>query len=174
LHLSRRQNSSSPGNEKSVEEIKAAKKINSVMRNPASAEGLGDTVNVAKMSFEETYFDFGKIDQGDVVTHTYKFKNTGKVPLIISGARSTCGCTVPKWPKDPVPPGESGIIEVKFNSRGKRNKQTKPITITANTYPSTTKVMLEGFVIADETTAKVDKKKLKKLQKKVPKPSVKQ
>ena len=105
-----------------------------------------DTENVAAMSFVESKFDFGIVDEGDVVKHTYNFTNTGKLPLVITNARSTCGCTVPVWPKEPVAVGESGTIEVSFNTKGKRNKQQKPVTITANTFPAQTVVYLSGEV----------------------------
>ena len=105
-----------------------------------------DTENVAAMSFVESKFDFGIVDEGDVVKHTYNFTNTGKQPLVITNARSTCGCTVPVWPKEPVAVGESGTIEVSFNTKGKRNKQQKPVTITANTFPAQTVVYLSGEV----------------------------
>jgi hypothetical protein len=134
--------------EKSLEEIKQEGPIKNadIIRNPVSASEPLDTVNVAKMSFEETQFDFGEVDEGAVVEHVFNFKNTGKTPLIISSARSTCGCTVPEWPKDPIPPGAGGEISVRFNTQNKKNEQTKPITITANTYPKTTKVFISGFV----------------------------
>lgn len=136
--------------EKSVDEIKAEGKISSIIRNPVTANEPTDTVNVAKMVFEETSYNFGEIEEGEIVNHTYKFTNTGTVPLLISNARSTCGCTVPVWPKDPVAPGESGELKVEFNSKGKKNTQKKPVTITANTYPSSTKVFLEGYVKSKE------------------------
>ena len=134
--------------EKSLEEIKSDGSIRNseIIRSPVSANEPLDTVNVAKMAFEEEDFDFGEVDEGAVVEHTFHFINTGKAPLLISSARSTCGCTVPEWPKEPIGPGESGKIEVKFNTRGKKNKQTKPITIVANTYPATSKVFIRGFV----------------------------
>ena len=134
--------------EKSVQEIMADSKISNstIVRNPVSADEPEDTVNVAKIAFDEPNFDFGEVDEGETVTHTYRFTNTGKVPLLISSARSTCGCTVPQWPQDPIPPGEEGVIEVRFNTEKKSNRQSKPITIVANTYPSTTKVFLTGFV----------------------------
>ena len=134
--------------EKSIEEIKSDSKItnSSIVRNPVSANGPLDTVNVAKMVFEETTFDFGEVNEGDMVSHVYRFTNTGKVPLLISNARSTCGCTVPSWPKEPIAPGGKGTIEVEFNTKSKFNKQSKPVTITANTYPATSKVFLTGFV----------------------------
>lgn len=140
--------------EKSVQEIKAEGPISNadIIRNPVTAEGPADTVNVAKMTFEETAFDFGEVTEGAVVKHTYKFVNTGKVPLIISDARSTCGCTVPTWPAEPVAPGESGVIDVQFNTSNKGREQRKPITITANTYPAQTIVYLEGFVKSKDET----------------------
>ncbi len=100
------------------------------------------------IEFEETTFDFGTIKQGDKVTHIFKFRNAGNEPLIISNAKATCGCTVPNWPKEPIPPGETGEIEVVFNSKGKSNKQNKKVTITANTNPPQSFVYLKGFVEA--------------------------
>lgn len=138
--------------EKSVQEIKADGPISNadIIRNPVTAEGPVDTVNVAKMSFEETTFDFGEVREGDIVKHTYKFVNTGKVPLIISDARSTCGCTVPTWPEEPIEPGAGGEIQVQFNTSNKGREQRKPITISANTYPAQTIVYLKGFVQSAE------------------------
>lgn len=134
-----------PSNEKRIEEINAGGNAE-LIRNPASADGLTDTTKLAKMTFEEVAFDFGEVKEGEVVTHIFKFKNTGKVPLIISDARSTCGCTIPEWSKEPIQPGESSAITVRFNTQGKADKQKKPVTITANTYPSETKVYLTGVV----------------------------
>ncbi|NUO01825.1 MAG: DUF1573 domain-containing protein [Saprospiraceae bacterium] len=132
---------------KSLEEIKLEGASNSaIVRNPVSANTPVDTVNIAKITFEETKFDFGDVDEGKIVEHVFRFKNTGKVPLLISDARSTCGCTVPVWPKDPIAPGQGGEINVKFDTNGKNNLQKKPVTITANTYPSTTVVQLVGVV----------------------------
>ena len=59
------------------------------------------------------------------------FKNTGKTPLVISNAKGSCGCTVPEWPKEPVAPGATAELLVKFNSKGKPNQQQKTVTITA-------------------------------------------
>lgn len=144
------QDSATTTTEKSIQEIPAAvaKKTSNadIIRNPVSANEPLDTVNVAKIEFEETEYDFGVAMEGAFVEHVYKFTNTGKVPLVISDARSTCGCTVPKWSKEPIAPGESGEMEVKFNTTRKLNNQKKPITITANTYPSQTKIWIKGYV----------------------------
>ena len=85
------------------------------------------------MKFDKTSYDFGNINEGDVVETTFNFENTGKSALIITNASSSCGCTIPKWPKEPVAPGEKGEILVKFNSNGKHNKQTKTVTLVTNT-----------------------------------------
>ncbi|RMF28619.1 MAG: DUF1573 domain-containing protein [Bacteroidetes bacterium] len=129
-----------------VEAIPTGGKVSEIIRNPVSADTPADTVNVAKITFEEERFDFGRVSEGTVVEHTFHFTNTGRVPLLISDARSTCGCTVPEWPKNPIPPGGKDSIVVRFNTDGKVKRQKKPVTITANTYPSRTVIHLEGYV----------------------------
>jgi len=135
--------------EKSVQEIMTEGPISnsSIIRNPVSAEKPRDTTNIAKIEFTKTSHDFGRVEEGALVRRQFHFTNTGKAPLIISNARSTCGCTVPNWPKDPIPPGGKGMIKVQFNTRNKTKRQSKPIRITANTYPATTEVYLTGYVI---------------------------
>jgi hypothetical protein len=142
------QPSATSHSEKSVEEIMTSDKFTNadLIRNPASANEPADTVNVAKMVFAEKVFNFGDVIQGEVVTHVFKFTNEGRVPLVITHARSTCGCTVPEWPDTPVPPGGRGEIKVQFNTAGKGGPQNKPVNIIANTYPSLTTVNLVGGV----------------------------
>ena len=136
--------------EKKVESLSATQLIN----NPATANTpTGEVVNdgpTATIKFEEEEFDFGTIQQGDIVEHTYAFTNTGEVPLIIENASASCGCTVPNWPKEPIAPGEKGEINVKFDSKGKKGVQNKQVTIRANTNPNFTKVMLKGTVNTPE------------------------
>lgn len=118
-----------------------------LIRNPISADGLVDTVNVAKMTFAEVDYNFGSVEAGDIIEREFPFVNTGKVPLLIADARSTCGCTVPEWPKEMIQPGESGVIAVVFDTKNKEGHQVKPVTITANTYPVATRLRLIGEVI---------------------------
>ncbi len=87
----------------------------------------------AKLSFDKTEHDFGILSEGDIVETIFKFTNTGKSELIITSAKGSCGCTVPEWPKQPIMPGESGEIKVKFNSSGKPNLQQKNVTLVTNT-----------------------------------------
>jgi len=102
--------------------------------------------NSPEMKFEVTEHDFGNINEGDVVETVFKFKNTGKSELIISKAKASCGCTIPQWPKKPVMPGEESEIKVKFNSRGKPNKQQKRITLTTNTSKGQEILIIKAFV----------------------------
>ena len=99
----------------------------------AATERDAQEVFYPTMDFEEKNFDFGTINEGEVVEHIFKFTNNGKAPLVITSARGSCGCTVPTYPKTAVQPGESGEMLVKFNSRGRKNLQNKTVTITANT-----------------------------------------
>ncbi len=139
--------------EKSLTEIKAGEKIKNseLVRNPISAEMPDDTINVAKMQFDTELYEFGNVKQGAKVDHTFTFTNVGTQPLIISNARSTCGCTVPEWPKEPIAPGESGTISVSFDTKGKKDIQKKPVIVTANTWPKETRVHISGFVEAPDT-----------------------
>ena len=98
------------------------------------------------MAFAETTFDFGEIETGEKIKHVYKFQNTGNEPLVISNATGSCGCTVPSWPKEPIPVGESGEILVEFDSKNKSGNQSKRVTITANTDPVNSYLTIKGMV----------------------------
>jgi hypothetical protein len=101
----------------------------------ASLSVFSQDVPKAKASyitFEEQSFDFGDITQGDVVKHTFKFKNTGSDTLRLSNVTTTCGCTTPKWTKEAIAPGDSGEILASFNSTGKIGLQNKVITVMSN------------------------------------------
>ncbi|MBK7939706.1 MAG: DUF1573 domain-containing protein [Lewinellaceae bacterium] len=121
-----------------------------LVRNPATAGQSTDTTQLARITYDESTFDFGEAVEGEVVVHKFKFTNTGKVPLTILKARSSCGCTIPEYPEEPVPPGAGGEITARFNTEGKHDLQKKLIYITANTYPGESSVMLKGIVKAKE------------------------
>lgn len=104
------------------------------------------------MTFEESTYNFGSVTEGEKVEHVYKFKNTGNDPLIISNAQGSCGCTVPQWPREPIAPGKSSEIKVVFDSKGKAGKQSKTVSITANTEPATTTITISGEVLKNATT----------------------
>lgn len=122
----------------------------SVVKNPATASAEGNTHQLAVMRFLNPKQDFGDIVQGQSVKMAYEFVNDGPVDLIIGSANGSCGCTVPKWPRKPIKPGEKGTIEVVFNSNGKKNKQVKKVYVTANTNPTQNIIVLTGNVVAPE------------------------
>lgn len=99
-----------------------------------------------QIEFSEVKYDFGSIKQGDIVDHTFKFKNTGTQPLVISNIGVSCGCTTPAWTKEPVQPGKMGTISAKFNSAGKEGMQNKVLTIDSNSVGGSTTVALVGDV----------------------------
>ncbi|MBL4650402.1 MAG: DUF1573 domain-containing protein [Aureispira sp.] len=102
--------------------------------------------NATSIVFEKTIHNFGTLKEGASVSYTFEFKNTGNKPLLISNAKGSCGCTVPKWPKEAIAPGASGEIQVTFNSRGKHGKQHKSVTLTANTDPANTRLYIKADV----------------------------
>ena len=94
--------------------------------------------------------------------YAFKFKNTGSEPLVISDAKGSCGCTVPDWPREPIAPGASGEIKVEFDSKGKGSedgsKQTKKVTVTANTNPTQSYLTITGVVKKTPGAADATKK----------------
>lgn len=120
----------------------------------AVAEGqettVVDTANAPVFKFEKEVYDFGLVNEGDTVKYDFKFKNVGRSPLIISSASASCGCTVPDYPKEPIAPGEEGVISVVFNSAGRPGVQNKIVTVTANTTPGYTELSILGSVLAKE------------------------
>jgi len=97
------------------------------------------------MSFKEEQFDFGEIVQGTHVEHLFSFTNTGDAPLVITDARSSCGCTIPEYTKEPVAPGESGELLVKFDGSG-RGTVSKNITLITNTEKGTERLRIRATV----------------------------
>ena len=113
-------------------------KINTdLVNNPASATE-GKNTKEPKIEFATLEHDFGKMIQGEQVSYTFKFKNTGNAPLIISAVEKTCGCTDTKFPTHPIKPGDEGGISITYDSKGHKGFQNKRIIVKANTNPSET------------------------------------
>lgn len=95
---------------------------------------MADTSNYTSIEWlDSTTQDLGKIKEGSIVEISWKFKNTGDKPLIISDARGTCGCTIADKPNEPVAPGQEGTIKARFNSQGQGPEAHKTVSVDANT-----------------------------------------
>jgi hypothetical protein len=105
-----------------------------------------DMKNAPEMTLEVEEYNFGTIKQGESVTREFSFTNTGKEALIISSAQGSCGCTVPQYPKEPIPPKGKGVIKVTFNSAGKQGMQDKTVTLTSNAKNSPKVLHIKGTV----------------------------
>lgn len=120
------------------------------VKNSATAVEGAEEDRAPVMEFDELVLDFGSITQGDKITEVFTFTNTGNAELIITSAKGSCGCTIPKYPRKPIKPGEKGEITVKFDSKDKNGKQHKKIHIVGNTTPPTNTVAIKGEVLAPE------------------------
>ena len=122
--------------------LPAAMAQNSPAANaPATTQTSG-----AQIVFDQPKFNFGTVTEGTKVENTFTFKNNGTEPLILANVQTTCGCTVPEWPKEPILPGKTGAIKATFNTTGKGGQQNKVITIISNAKEGNTTVALLGTV----------------------------
>lgn len=94
----------------------------------------------------DSTFDFGKIKEGEKVVFSYRFKNSGAYPLIVSSASASCGCTIPEKPEQPIAPGESGFIKIVFNSKGTGGIIHKEVHVVSNAQPEFPTLILAGEV----------------------------
>lgn len=100
-----------------------------------------------EMTFTDTKHSFGQIKEGTIAKHAFHFRNTGKSPLLISQAVASCGCTVPSFPKQPIPPGGEGDITVEFNSNHRKGHQQKNVLIYSNASLEKMSIGFEADVI---------------------------
>jgi hypothetical protein len=128
------------------EDFKPAGGMADLVYNPMRTDGTLDSSYLPIITWHEETYDFGSIYEGDVVTKDFQFTNTGTAPLLILRATSTCGCTIPEWPKTPIAPDSTASIKVKFNSLHKAGAQSKEVTIFANTFPNTSIITIKGKV----------------------------
>jgi hypothetical protein len=98
----------------------------------------------------DSVYNFGTVSDGEKVEYSYRFRNTGKNPLIISSAVASCGCTVPEKPEEPIKPGETGFLKVVFNSKGRVGEVHKEITVTSNAFPKFPVLQLTGQVVSSQ------------------------
>lgn len=104
------------------------------------------TMEKTTMEVPDTKFNFGKIKDGDKVRHTWKIKNTGTAPLMVSNVVTSCGCTAPFFSKEPIAPGKEGEVTLEFNSSGKAGHVAKNAHILANIENSPFPISFEADV----------------------------
>lgn len=112
--------------------------------NPSAAISDLPTTTVSWKSLKH---DFGKVKEGEVVTHKYEFTNTGDNPCKIENVKPSCGCTSPDWTKEEIAPGEKGYITVQFDTKAKSGNQTKTVNVVMNTEQRTTMLTFSAEVL---------------------------
>ncbi len=121
-----------------------------VVKNSKSAVEHAELGTSPVISFEEISYDFGDVIQGEKVTYNFKFHNTGGSDLLISKVSTSCGCTVGKYPKELIKPGDGGEVEVTFDTNRRKGIQNKTITVLANTEPNKTLLRIKANVVVPE------------------------
>lgn len=128
-----------------------AKISTDVIDVPSTASGIhAESGSAPIMTFNEEKHDFGKITQGEKVSYSFIFKNTGGSDIVISSAQGSCGCTVPTYPKQPIKAGQEDKIDVVFDSEGKSGMVEKTITLVTNCNPSTKILTINSTIIVPE------------------------
>ena len=120
----------------------AASKIKADNQSNAQAQP-----SYAEITFDKIFHDFGNVKEGEIAKTIFTFTNTGENDLYIVDARGSCGCTVPKYPKNvAIKPGETGEIEVNFDTTGRPNLQQKMVKVSANTATGGEMLRIQAFV----------------------------
>ncbi|WP_282017885.1 DUF1573 domain-containing protein [Salegentibacter mishustinae] len=117
--------------------------------------GIGTAMaqETAKIEFKSETIDYGEIKKGSDGVRIFEFTNTGNVPLVIANVTSSCGCTIPKKPEDPIQPGETGEIQVKYNTK-LVGPIRKTITVYSNADESTKSLKIKGRVIEEDNSSR--------------------
>ena len=117
--------------------------------NSSSQKIKFDELPKTTIEFKELSHDYGTLKHGEIVSYSFKYKNTGKHPLVIKSVKSDCSCTKFKWNKSPLAPGKSEFVEVIFNSTGESGNIFKTIAIETNTTPQKTEIHYGVLVLFD-------------------------
>ena len=124
----------------------ASTKVNKENLDNAKYRDTEIEKGVATISLDKREYDFGSVNEGDIVETVFKVTNSSDTDLVITDAKVTCGCTVPVWPKEAIKPGETKDVKVRFNTSGKSNRQQKNITLITNTLSGREILTLKGMV----------------------------
>ena len=121
------------------------------------AEAQKNNPNAPVITFDKTTHDYGTIEQNGDGNCEFKFTNDGKEPLILSNVRSSCGCTVPEWPRQPILPGQSDAIKVHYDTK-RVGMISKTITVYSNAKEATVVLNIKGNVLAAAANQMPEKK----------------
>lgn len=113
---------------------------------PAAAPANDPDAGVFKFKDKDNTHDYGEVPEGPTAEYDFEFKNTGKKPIIITEAHGSCGCTVPKWPHEPILPGKKGTIHVTYNTDHRPGPISKEVTITSDAMEKSTVLHIRGTV----------------------------
>ena len=115
--------------------------------NPDNKLSIQKESNYAEITFDRVFHDFGMVSEGEIAKTIFKFTNTSENDLYIVDAMGSCGCTVPKYPKNiPIKPGGTGEIEVNFDTNGRPDLQQKMVKVSANTPSGGQLLRIQAFV----------------------------
>ncbi len=118
-----------------------------LVQNSRTLNGQANTqLKPAEISFEDTLHSFGKLNEGEIVSYEFNFTNTGESDLLITDTKTSCGCTTPEFPRQPLRAGETGTIKVSFNSTGKRGYNEKSVVVFSNAQPGTQELLIQAEV----------------------------
>ena len=119
-----------------------------LVNNPKSAEQ--PTGKEPIITFDKTEHEFGKLLQGEVVTYSFHFTNTGNAPLLITEVKTSCGCTAGDFPREPIKPGQDGLIKATYDSKGHHGFQSRALSVISNTNPSMTVLRFKADVLTPD------------------------
>lgn len=123
----------------------------------------GTAVNAqegAKIEFDQEVIDYGEVAYASNGEREFIIKNIGDAPLVITRTKGSCGCTVPTKPSEPILPGETGVMKVKYDTKRANQAFSKSITVTSNAVNFPTKIVkIKGKVLANPDAKKVSLKK---------------
>jgi hypothetical protein len=116
---------------------------------PATGVAPTKTAGGPHLEWESSIVDYGEIKKGSDPVRKAIFYNKGNEPLVIKSARGSCGCTVPTWPKEPIMPGEKGVIEIRYDTQ-RVGPINKTVSVSTNENEEETRITIKGNISADE------------------------
>lgn len=131
--------------------------IGSIFAQTATTETAAPNPNAPEISFDKTVHDYGTMFVGGDGNCEFTFTNTGKEPLILSSVKSSCGCTVPSWPREPILPGKKESIKVKYDTN-RMGPINKTITVMSNAKTATVVLRITGNIIQKTEESTVPEK----------------